>query len=363
MNFERLIDRIYQAPTDPEIWPSVLYEISQSVDADGGALITRRNDSWVGWSLSPDVPAIAHTYLRSDAAARSQSTARLIGANHAGFLTDKDLFTEDEYIADPMIAEFGNAAGFHHAAATAIIVPNADFLVFQVQRRIGAAAFAPADIERLDTLRPHLARAGMLAARWRLERLTAAASALALVDLPAAVLDVRGSVLAANTLIQGLESYVEWLPGNRVALSDQSANILLMQAIADLSQPARASIRSIPIRAKGAYEAAIAHVIPATGSARDFFGGGFGILVLTKLPVSAVLEIGLLQGLFDLTASEAKLASSVAEGLTLDNIAARSTISYETVRTQLKAVFVKTGTKRQSELTALLARLPIIKKR
>lgn len=363
MNFERLIDLIYQAPTDAELWPSVLYEISQSVGANGGALITRRNDNWVGWSLSPDAPAITHTYLKSDGAARSQSTARLIGANHAGFLTDRDLFTEDEYASDPMITEFGNAAGFYHAAATAIVVPNADFLVFQVQRRIGAAPFAPADIERLDSLRPHLARAGMLATRWRLERLTAAAAALELVGLPAAVLDLRGSVLAANRLIEGIESTMEWLPNNRIALSDQTANILLKQAIADLDQPARASVRSIPIRAKRGREAAIAHVIPATGAARDFFGGGFGILLLTRLAEAAVLDTRLLQGLFDLTASEARLAGGVAEGLTLNQITTRSAIGYETARSQLKAVFAKTGTKRQSELTALLARLPTIKQR
>jgi hypothetical protein len=83
VNFEQLVDRIYQAPAGPDIWPSVLYEMSQSVQADGGALITRRNDSWVGWSLSRDVPAIAHDYLKSEAAARSQTTARLISANHA----------------------------------------------------------------------------------------------------------------------------------------------------------------------------------------------------------------------------------------------------------------------------------------
>jgi DNA-binding CsgD family transcriptional regulator len=363
VNFEQLVDRIYQAPAGPDIWPSVLYEMSQSVQADGGALITRRNDSWVGWSLSPDVPAIAHDYLKSEAAARSQTTARLISANHAGFLTDTDLFIEEEYRADPFVTDFFEVAGLHHAAATAIIVPNADFLVFQVQRRTGAKPFAPADIAQLDALRPHLARAGMLAARWRLERLTAATAALELVDLPAAVLDLRGSVLAANGLIEGLESTVEWLPGNRIALADQTANILLQQAIADLSHPARASVRSVPIRAKGACEAAIGHVIPATGAARDFFGGGFGILVITRLSAPAPLDIGLLQGLFDLTASEARLASRIAEGLTLDHIAARTAISYETVRSQLKAVFAKTGAKRQSELAALLARLPLMKKR
>ncbi len=361
-DFEQLIDRIYQAPTDPEIWPSVLYDISRSVAANGAALITRRNDNWVGWTLSPDLPLAAHEYLQSTEAARSQTTARLIAANHAGFLTDNDLFTDAEYAADPLIADFGAKAGLHHAAATAVIVPNADFLVVQVQRRTGAEAFAAADVARLDALRPHLARAGLLAARWRLERLTAAAAALALVGLAAAVLDQRGTVLAANELMEHLPNVVEWLPHDQIALLDQTANILLRHTITKLNNLAEMRSCSIPIRKSKTSAAAVAHVIPTAGRSRDFFGGGMVLLVITTLSAPAALDIGLVQGLFDLTAAEARLANGIAEGLTLDKIAVRGGISQETVRSQLRAVFAKTGTTRQPALAALLSGVPAVKR-
>lgn len=361
MDLEPLIDRIYQAPTAPDTWPSVLYDVSKSVDGSGGALITRRNDNWTGWRLSPDIPAFAADYLRSEAATRSQTTPRLLAANHAGFLSDGDFFTREEYNTDSFIAEFGRAAGLHHAAATAIIVPNADLMVFQVQRRTGEAPFSATDIAILDTLRPHLARAGMLAVRWQLERLTAATEALALIGLPAAVLNLNGAVLAANSLADNLSSYILWRTNDRIALLDRTANALLERAVADLGYPSRASVRSIPIRATASAEAAIVHVIPTTGTARDFFGGGFGILAITKLQAPGPLDIGLVQGLFDLTSAEAKLASGLAEGLTLDGIAGRYGISFETVRSHLKAVFTKTGMRRQSDVAALLARLPVVK--
>jgi hypothetical protein len=44
--------------------------------------------------------------MRSEAALRSATTPRLIGANHAGFLADHQLFTEAEFAADPMVAQF-----------------------------------------------------------------------------------------------------------------------------------------------------------------------------------------------------------------------------------------------------------------
>ena len=68
----------------------------------------------------------------------------------------------------------------------------------------------------------------------------------------------------------------------------------------------------------------------------------------------------LIAGLFDLTPAEARVARGVAEGLTLDAIGNKASISRETVRSQLKAVLAKTGVNRQADLAALLAglRLP-----
>jgi DNA-binding CsgD family transcriptional regulator len=65
----------------------------------------------------------------------------------------------------------------------------------------------------------------------------------------------------------------------------------------------------------------------------------------------------LLVKLFGLTSAEAKLASIIAEGVNPEQAAEELGISRETARNQLKAVFAKTATHRQSELVALLARL------
>jgi DNA-binding CsgD family transcriptional regulator len=61
--------------------------------------------------------------------------------------------------------------------------------------------------------------------------------------------------------------------------------------------------------------------------------------------------------MFDLTPAEAKLAVALVEGGNLRGIASVQRLSLETVRAQLKAIFVKTETHRQSELVALLLRV------
>jgi DNA-binding CsgD family transcriptional regulator len=63
-----------------------------------------------------------------------------------------------------------------------------------------------------------------------------------------------------------------------------------------------------------------------------------------------------LQRRYGLTKSEARLAAALPNGGTLLDVASRLGISYETARTQLRAVFVKTGVNRQSELVALVVK-------
>jgi DNA-binding CsgD family transcriptional regulator len=58
--------------------------------------------------------------------------------------------------------------------------------------------------------------------------------------------------------------------------------------------------------------------------------------------------------LFGLTPAEAKLASLMAEGISVEQAAEALEISRETARNHLKAVFAKTATHRQGELVALL---------
>ena len=357
-SLEELVGRIYEAAVEPDTWPSVLHDIGRSVDAVGAALAAARSDRWVGWRCSPGTPPEFDSYLRSDAPTRSQITTRLVQANRAGFVPDEDVLAEEAWLADPLMAEFASPAGLHHAAATAIHVPNGDLIVIHLHRRTGLPRFDADDLARLDAVRPHLARAAMLAARWRLEKLHAASEALALVGLPAAIVDARGRVLAANALIEQMSTWIVWLPGDRAALIDTTANELLHRAFRELDNPVASSVRSIPIRASTTSDAAVVHLVPATGRARDLFNGALGILVITPVSGSSAPGGKILQALFDLTPSEARVAEGIAEGVSLNQLAALHSVTIDTVRAQAKAVFAKTGTHRQAQVAALLAGLP-----
>ncbi|MET3590950.1 DNA-binding CsgD family transcriptional regulator [Mesorhizobium shonense] len=101
----------------------------------------------------------------------------------------------------------------------------------------------------------------------------------------------------------------------------------------------------------------LAEVVPMTSFARDLFNGGDFLLCFTDLVGQQSPSARLLRQAFHLTAAEARLASSLTTGDGIKAASARLAIGRETARTQLRAILAKTGTHRQAELTALLARL------
>jgi DNA-binding CsgD family transcriptional regulator len=69
------------------------------------------------------------------------------------------------------------------------------------------------------------------------------------------------------------------------------------------------------------------------------------------------LPAELLKGLYGLTQAEVRLAERIAEGLSPAEAAAKFGVSVNTTRTQLRSLFAKTSTQRQSELVRLLSGL------
>ena len=80
----------------------------------------------------------------------------------------------------------------------------------------------------------------------------------------------------------------------------------------------------------------------------------FYIVDLSELPAPA---FDLLNAKFGLSAAEARLARLLAKGESVESAARMLDIKMTTARTQLAAIFEKTGTRRQAKLVALLSRL------
>jgi DNA-binding CsgD family transcriptional regulator len=82
-------------------------------------------------------------------------------------------------------------------------------------------------------------------------------------------------------------------------------------------------------------------------------------LVFIADPASPVRSRGaILQQLYGLTATEARLATLFLQGFDVREVAERLSVTYETARFHLKRVMEKTGARRQAELIRLICLLP-----
>lgn len=90
------------------------------------------------------------------------------------------------------------------------------------------------------------------------------------------------------------------------------------------------------------------------------FGAEAGAILKIDDPedLPAASAIAALQGAYGLSAMEAALAEGLLAEQSLEEIAAGRAVSRETIKTQLKSLFNKTGVNRQSALLKLLATFP-----
>jgi DNA-binding CsgD family transcriptional regulator len=349
----QLIDRIYESCFAPETWPDVLEEIGLIAGTTGASLIVSKDDV-LHWVASPEPRERAERFVKEGWLRRGQIIAKLFALRIPGFLIDVEFFTPEELDREPIYQEVWRPQGVGWGMATAIPIPTGENATFILSRRMEHGPFERAAADRLDELRPHLARSVLISARLQLERARVAGETLAALGVPALVFDETGKVLTANLLIEALTGFVHWRAFDRVSLKDKGADRLLRDAVASIGSESNPEVRSFPARDAEAEVTMVAHVIPIRLSARDIFVRCFAALVFTPMTRPQAPAVELVQSLFDLTPAEARVARSLASGKTIATIATEGGVSPETVRTHVRRVLAKTGCERQAEIVALL---------
>lgn len=216
--------------------------------------------------------------------------------------------------------------------------------------------FHASEKARLTAIIPYLERAILAADRVLDAVASSTFGALDRMSSPAMIIDDRGIVLRLNSAVEAMLGHGLNVIGGRLHASDRRSQKalekLLVQASAGFSAHASAVILFRDERPWLRVNAT-----PLVGPANDIFGAGRAIIHLSEIaPVTRHVP-ELLQQAFGLTPAEARLGLLLAKGGGLTAAAADLTIGRETARTQLRVIFQKTGTHRQAELAACLARI------
>jgi DNA-binding CsgD family transcriptional regulator len=135
--------------------------------------------------------------------------------------------------------------------------------------------------------------------------------------------------------LSGLPDKTRWLDGLRQRLTKEGSPVVLLRADDE--------------------ERLVAHLASRSGGVGDDRA-----VLLTDLHDFQVPHENILRAVFDLTPAEVRLAQAITRGDTLDEVATSLGIKMPTARTQLAAIFAKTGTQRQAKLVAILTRLALL---
>lgn len=332
-----------------ERMPSALEQLSHSVGAEGATLVRSRGDVALDFIASAAIVDDVASYAGGDRPPDPR-THRVLPQLSEGFRLDADDFTADEIRHDPFYQEFlrPRGLGWH---ACALLAGGVDSIHLSFKRKLKRGPFETRDLAVLAAQLPLLRVAVEFSRRLSGEGLAPArlitTQARGLYGIDA---DRKVSVLQA-----GAETgCVFTIRQGRLVAAERRSQAKL-DAVLDSAYRRKAQSALLMDEA-GRRWAFRVEVVPSDAGTGPFVAlGVLACIDMVGAPGPATTKA--LSELFALSAAEARIAVWIAQGLSIDEVAAQLMIRPGTVRNHLKSVFRKLGVARQSELSALLLRL------
>lgn len=335
-------------------WADALQRLGDAASA-GGVTLMRLKAGSPSAALSSSGWAEADEELMSGRAPPSRFRFFPDHVLGNGFRADQDVWRTEELRRDPYFQEFLRPRGVFFHARARLCFEHGERVSISLKRQSQLGPYEPADVAVLDSLLPEL-RATVRLARCMLD---AEASGMVRVihqrGDPVFELDASGRVLRVHGCAGPSGIIVRH---RKLFAVERLAQGPLDQAIAVAATPPRRPSLAAITDKRGARR--FLRIVPVTGSARDVFIATAAIAVVVeppRQPAAIALPANEVREALGLTMREGEVASLLAEGLSLPEVASRLRLQVGTVRNHLKNIFEKTGTRRQGEMIALLHRI------
>ena len=357
-----LVGRLHQGILSPEAWGEGLNALAAYVGADAASsLIWDRRSDRIELSDHGMFPVPSaydyHQHFHHIDPARDRLRDASVGAIYVDQL---DLGAR-QISESTFYREFLHPANVESVMAMTVHREQHVDWVVGFQRQRGRPLF---DIENAVALRgvvTHLQTAFLLkhkmrelqaAHAWSLETLNRLA-------IPLLVMDAQLRVISANGLGR------EWVDREHApamaSLDESPLRKAVTHACGDAGRPAQVTTFASLVQTDGRPGLWVALPMPARAHTPLDIEQPCALIAGIGLQAQALPAEDLLRTLFGLTRAEIALTEKLANGQTLTEAAEAARISRETARTHLKSILRKTGTRRQSELTALLAWLTVVR--
>lgn len=362
------IEKIYAAAADGSRWGEAFAAVERLTDCAGVVvnLVAKGGATESRTLFGPRV--LEHTsssevedYDR-DLLPICPRVAAGIAHPHAPYLCDYMIISESGMDRDP-VYDWYNRHGLRYFVGSTLGETSRHRLMWSVQRTPHQGHVQDDDIRLFELLKPHVARSLILADQLGTLRSQQRFSSAIIEALPQAVfaLDANGILLFANALGRDLLSAADGISVTSGRLQtvlprDQALlDSMIRGAIAPLNG---SSSGWVSISRRSRRLAYALFVGPLHGAEEELTAAAAKVLVIVHDPAAQrCADHQMLASLYGLTEAEARLASALSGGHSLESAAALLRIQPSTARAHLKAVFRKVGVNRQQDLVRLLASL------
>lgn len=349
-----IADALRGAVLDPARWESALELIRAKTGSFGVIMFPLRG-------ALPYIPGTRSmeecfdVYVREGWVNRDERTIR--GASkmiQRGVVTDHDFMSESAIKSSPYYQDF--LARLNLKGWVAIKVGGGEHVwALTLHRTSQQELFSASELEALHQLSTQLSSAAEIANALGFARGEAALSAFDASGRAALLLNRFGEVVRVNDMARRLFDSDIGVVHGRLVCSNKAATDRFDEAIKRLLwSPDQSGAAPISFPRIGRSAVAV-HLMRSFQLADTPLSSFHAIAVLVDPDARLVPAIEDLKITFDLTPAEARLAIALQGGGDIQSEAARLALSPETLRKQLRSIFEKTRSRRQSDLVAMLS--------
>ncbi|NJK90307.1 MAG: helix-turn-helix transcriptional regulator [Myxococcales bacterium] len=356
-----LLDNLYDVDSKDGFEQTICERFGVLLEADASVLVsqvggeTLKMDLWKGdalWALKPERFAT----LAFDAWLNRASARR---AGHV--LLSDDVVLTDDLEKTSFYEIYLKSGEYVHGLNVWLeaVMPESPFLMLMRTRASGS--FGRDRAMTLEQVSAHLVNA--LRIRRHLFSLNDGHSTLlAAIEstaTPLLVVDTNLRVRMLSRPARDLLAATDTLSlaNDQLVASTAEAQAKLHAAISKASEPSALDdeLQVVMLRSDGLFPTLRLKAIPLPRALRATPSGVPRCLLVVEAALAdRDTSEASIRRRFSLTPAESRVASLLASGMTAKQIGQQLQVSAETVRTHLKRIFVKTGTKRQAELVVRL---------
>jgi DNA-binding CsgD family transcriptional regulator/PAS domain-containing protein len=362
--FSRLVGALYEGPLEPVPWSGLLLTLREALHANWVTLILRPPTSARQALILNAGPHGVERPKDQFASEYAFAMDAFSGLPEGQVLSVDEVLGDSAWVASEFYRQFVCPYGIRYMIGADLHAPDGIECRLRVCRAAEQGEFSAEDKSYCQVLLPHLRQAIQLHANLDTadsERtLYAAAVDSMLVGI--VILDEHGAIMKTNSAADDILAQRDGLSRARGGVhadypqEDRELMRLVGQALARSGSSATRSLMDAAAitRPSGRHKLGVlVRSIPLNDWSES--GRRSSVAIFIRDPERhSQASHALIHKLFELTPAEASLALLLANGLTLDEAAAKLDIRKNTARAHLRSIFSKTGVTRQTALVHLI---------